>query len=185
MADRNGMTMINLILLLTVWLSHASYTECWSNNLLARGERNLSSRTRRKPLTSMPFPPLLPSSLHLQNEDKNDSSSSTPAVLYNDDAFGLVFLSSLFVAKDYTFAAIFASLSFLAVIMIQFAGVKFTPLAPGFVAAVSLVITTIVGNVVTDVMPEDIAVPVEVAASAVSLVWGFIQTTRDNQYLKR
>lgn len=178
--------MINLILLLTVWLSHASYIECWSNNLLARGERNLSSRTRRTPFTSNAFLPLLTSSsLHLQNEDKSDSSSSTPAVLYNDDAFGLVFLSSLFVAKDYTFAAIFASLSFLAVIMIQFAGVKFTPLAPGFVAAVSLVITTIVGNVVTDVMPEDIAVPVEVAASAVSLVWGFIQTTRDNQYLKR
>jgi hypothetical protein len=42
-----------------------------------------------------------------------------------------------------------------------------------------IVITFFVGNVVTDEIPVDIAVPVEIAASAISLVWGFIQTTRD------
>lgn len=175
---------MKLLLLLTVWLSHVSYVECWSIRQASRGEHNLPSRTRRALASTPLFPsPSSSSCLHSQSDDKDASSSTSPTVLYNDDAFGLVFLSSLFVAKDYTFAATFASLSFLAVIMVQFAGVTFTPLAPGFVALMSLFVTAIVGNgfELTDVIPEDIALPVEVAASAVSLAWGFIQTTRDDK----
>jgi hypothetical protein len=44
-----------------------------------------------------------------------------------------------------------------------------------------IVITFFVRNVVTDEILVDIAVPMEIAASAISLVWVFIQTTRDNQ----
>lgn len=134
-------------LFLTGLLSHASCIECWSNSL--RGERNLICHQEHRERIRVNALSVTIIFYTLASDDNNDSSSSTRTVsLYNDDAFGLGFLSSLFVAKDYTFAATFASLSFLAVIMVQFAGVKFTSLVPrlcGFI-----VITFIVGNVVTE-----------------------------------
>lgn len=177
---------MNLIILFTVWLAQASFIECWSSNPIRLSPRVVTfhSGSSRIPRRHLPPPThmlslMLSTPLQAQNDNNNDNSS--PSVLYNDDAFGLVFLSSFFVAKDYTFSAIFASLSFLAVILVQFGGVKFSPLIPGFVAIISLIVTSLVGNVVTDVIPEEIALPVELAACAISLVWGFVQTTRENE----
>jgi hypothetical protein len=44
-------------------------------------------------------------SLGARNNKEEGGTSSTQPIVYNDDAFGVVFLSSIFVAKDYIFAA--------------------------------------------------------------------------------
>jgi hypothetical protein len=103
------------------------------------------------------------------NDDEQGAPNTQP-IVYNDDAFGLVLLSSIFVAKDYTFAACFALLSMLSAGLVQFQVTKFTPLIPGMVALVSYAISRIIVGV-----PNE-AVPVELVTCAVSLAWGYIQT---------
>ena len=60
----------------------------------------------------------------------------------------------------------------------QFGGVKFQPLLPGLVAILSLIVTMIVGNLAGP-LPEEVAIPAEMATCAVSLVWGLAQTRKN------
>jgi hypothetical protein len=109
-----------------------------------------------------------------RNKEEDGPSNNQP-VFYNDDAFGLVLLSSLFVAKDYTFATCFGLLSMLAVVLVKFEVTKFTPLLPGLVALLSYAVSRIIVGV-----PEE-AVPVELATCVVSLAWGYFQTATRRQ----
>jgi len=184
------LTMVNLLLLCTVWLSRISVADCWSGrSVVWRQQLPLTTDSLHISIGTASgrwYPgvtPRRPSSfLCAQNDKDKDTGSDELRVLYNDDAFGLVFLSSIFIAKDYTFAACFAAVSFVAVILVQFGGVKFNPLFPGLVAVVSFIVSSIAGNVVAAVVPEEVAIPVELGACAVSLVWGLIQATKDSEY---
>lgn len=163
-----------LLLLSAVLLALPLIAECWISRAIQHRQHFL--------LTSSSF-----SSSTLQRNWRHDvvlrakNDKENLDGVYNDDAFGLVFLSSFFVAKDYTFSACFGALSMIAFVFVQFRGVPFNPILPGAVALASLLLKSIIGNVVTDVIPEDTALPVELGASVVSLVWGFIQMTRENQ----
>jgi len=73
----------------------------------------------------------------------NEESDNESFEKYNDDAFGLVFLTSLFISKDYCFCTIFTVLSFIAVIgtnqlQIWKADDKWLP---GVMALASLILT--------------------------------------------
>ena len=113
------------LVLLTVCLSLATYqyTEGWSSR---------SDVLRQISTTNIPFHrrgysyPFLqarcnssPSSFLYAQNDKGDPSSDVITVLYNDDAFGLVFLSAFFVVNDYTFAACFGVLSMVAALLVS------------------------------------------------------------------
>lgn len=176
-------TTMKLLLLFSLLLSQSTAVKGWNSRAFPL-RQHVSSTTKSLSSSfssvSHSRVPHFTSFLNARNGNSENDSSDRTEVVYNDDAFGLIFLSSFFVAKDYTFAACFGALSFLAVILVQFGGFRFNPLLPGLVAISSFIVTSIVGNVVTDAVPEDAAIPVELGATAVSLIWGLIQATREN-----
>ena len=61
---------------------------------------------------------------------------------YNDDAFGLLFLSGLLVEHDTPFAATFGILSGITAFAVKRAVIPFVPLLPGTIAAISFIVAT-------------------------------------------
>jgi hypothetical protein len=117
-----------------------------------------------------------------KNNEEEAGASNTQLILvpivpivYNDDAFGLVFLTSTFFAEDYTFVVCFGLLSMLVASLVQFQVTKFTPLIPGTAALVSYAISRIIVGV-----PNE-TVPVELVTCVVLLAWGYIQTMTGKQ----
>jgi hypothetical protein len=148
----------------------ATYTECWVKGSIH--SRWMISTTARLRVRHDQLSNLLSSSAVVRARNKDgDGPLNTQPVFYNDDAFGLVLFSSLFVAKDYTFARCFGALSMLAVVLVKFQMTKFTPLLPGLLALLSYAISRIIVG-----SPEE-AVPVELATCLVSLAWGYSQKT--------
>jgi hypothetical protein len=99
--------------------------------------------------------------------DENKKVSS----FYNDDAFGLVFLTALCVENDVAFGGIFGILSGLAAVAVKNGAVSFVPLLPGATAAVALAL----GQGIHAARGEDVGSVWEIATCVVSIGWGLVQ----------
>jgi len=80
---------------------------------------------------------------------KNDNNSNDKVQLfYNDDAFGLIFLSSSLVLHDYLFATIFVLVSATIATSVNNGKIKFQPIIPGIVAMTSVLISVIAPSII-------------------------------------
>lgn len=113
------------------------------------------------------------------------------SVYYNDDAFGLVFLSASLVIKDFSFAGAFLLLSAIAASAsnANIANtVKFLPVIPGIVAFAALAISKVEPFAETaQSLGGDFVVPIDEQGSqlelilcSISLIWGMIQQVRSD-----
>jgi len=82
----------------------------------------------------------LPTLLRQKNKDKMNIEKPSSQSLYNDDAFGLIFLTSLLALHDISFAFLFLALSFLgsATSVVTTRSERVITILPGFVAISSL-----------------------------------------------
>jgi len=127
---------------------------------------------------------------NIEYEEKKDSK---PLIAeYNDDAFGLVFLSGCFVARDVIFAAIFLGCSAVTTIAVRQRVISFSNQVPAIVAGISLGLATSVsmilfgssdpnllvsnGGIVWEwvTAKSDHAIQVELAVCSISVVYGFV-----------
>lgn len=111
---------------------------------------------------------------------------------YNDDAFGLVFLSASLVSRDFSFAGSFMLLSAIGA-TISNANVanikKFQPVLPGIVAFAALATSKFeLFAVAAQRLGGDFVVPLdergsqlELLVCSISLVWGIIQQVRSGK----
>ena len=72
------------------------------------GIHGLRPNYQKPAVNSTPFP------MKKEGDTKGTATKSRDIIGYNDDCFGLVFLSGLLIAKDYVFCSTFAALSFVA-----------------------------------------------------------------------
>ena len=118
------------------------------------------------------------SKLNPEVDSSTESSPASPSSrFYNDDAFGLVFLSSAIAIKDEVFASIFLAFSASAALMVFSEKVSFTHRLPAAVAAVTLALSTLAGNFgihSRDPLPN--AIELESAVCFVSVAWGLWRT---------
>eukprot|EP00586_Coscinodiscus_wailesii_P003115 CAMPEP_0172492118 /NCGR_PEP_ID=MMETSP1066-20121228/23137_1 /TAXON_ID=671091 /ORGANISM="Coscinodiscus wailesii, Strain CCMP2513" /LENGTH=185 /DNA_ID=CAMNT_0013261551 /DNA_START=324 /DNA_END=881 /DNA_ORIENTATION=+ len=114
---------------------------------------------------------------------KKPKTSLAPSFIegYNDDAFGLILLSSIFAAKDYTFSAIFIALSFAAVVTSQredFVLKENKERLAGFVACLSFVFGVGVNSVLGG-SEEGVFLSagqmLELGTCLISLIWVFLK----------
>ena len=115
------------------------------------------------------------------------------AAYYNDDAFGLIFLSASLVIRDFSFAGSFMLLSAVAAATVSNANVanikNFQPLLPGVVAFAALATSKIEPfAAVAQRVGGDFVVPLdergsqlELIVCSISLVWGIIQQSRSGE----
>ena len=115
------------------------------------------------------------------------------ATYYNDDAFGLIFLSASLVIRDFSFAGSFMLLSAVAAATVSNANVanikKFQPLLPGIVAFAALATSKIEPfAAAAQRVGGDFVVPLdergsqlELIVCSISLVWGIIQQSRSGE----
>lgn len=116
-----------------------------------RSHETLSSIYKRQPFSSSDINDKTRnsrSSSKLQSKRPNDlnDSGTLKGVFYNDDAFGLVFLTSLFIVQDYNFCAVFGGLSFASTIFFRKKEdsnetYRISLIVPGILALVSFVLT--------------------------------------------
>ena len=121
--------------------------------------------------------------------DDGDDRSVTSTVYYNDDAFGLVFLTASLVVRDFSFAAAFLLLSAIAATLsnANVADIKSTPILPGIIAFAALAASKIEPFASTArSLGGDFAVPldeqgsqIELIVCSISLVWCIIQQVRN------
>jgi hypothetical protein len=113
------------------------------------------------------------SSLVTLRQQTNDNSN------YNDDAFGLIFLTTLFAEQDVTFAGTFGVLSGVTALLVKTNVLEFRPLIPGLVAVGSLL-----GMAATTpaLHPNDVSQQ-QVIVCAISMIWSVVQEfqQRDEQ----
>jgi hypothetical protein len=133
-----------------------------------------------------------PASLFAEKyRDLRGNSGDAAIVEYNDDAFGLVFLSGSFVARDVVFSAIFLLLSALAAIAVRQKKISFSNRIPPLVAGTSLGLATLftillsssssdglvsTGGILSDWMGAKslTAIQVELAVCSISILYGFV-----------
>jgi len=109
-------------------------------------------------------------------------------VYYNDDAFGLVFLTASLVVRDFSFAAAFLLLSAIAATLsnANVADIKSTPILPGVIAFAALAASKIEPFAfAAQSLGGDFVVPldeqgsqIELIVCSISLVWCIIQQVR-------
>lgn len=122
---------------------------------------------------------------------KSDDELGTAIADYNDDAFGLVFLSGSFVARDVIFSAIFVVFSALATIAVRRKLIVGSNRIPALVAGASLGLATLLSMVLSSTSPEslassgssitnwldaksDTAIQVEAAVCSLSILYGLV-----------
>ena len=95
---------------------------------------------------------------------------------YNDDAFGLIFLTGLLVEHDWPFAATFGILSGIAATAVKRVVLPFVPLLPGTIAAISFLVATGIHATHSNegFLWRDIS-KLEMTVCTVSIVWGVLQ----------
>lgn len=91
---------------------------------------------------------------------------------YNDDAFGLVFLSSFVVEHDNVFAGTFGVLSAVAAILVRSKVLAYRPLIPGIVALATVLTLTALRP--TSFHPDNLTL-LQLGVCSVSLAWSIIQ----------
>jgi hypothetical protein len=99
---------------------------------------------------------------------------------YNDDAFGLVFLTGGVLSQDVDFVASFAALSAIAAIGTNVGLVAKDERAPAAVAMLTLLITPVISSLRQSGSLEQLAspVPVEIGLCSISAVWAFVNWSR-------
>ena len=113
------------------------------------------------------------------DNDDDDEKANEREPSYNDDAFGLVFLTTLLVLNDRLFATVFAVASFFSVIAVRQSYNKQVVVLPGVTAFAALAITTIIRyctNIVAVVDDDSIidnisSLHYELVLCCVSLGW--------------
>ena len=126
-------------------------------------------------------------------ENDDGDIDGRDATYYNDDAFGLVFLSASLVSRDFSFAGSFMLLSSIAAATVNNTSVanikKFQPVLPGIVAFAALVTSKIEPfAAAAQLLGGDFVVPLDERGSqlqlivcSISLVWGIIQQMRSGE----
>lgn len=97
---------------------------------------------------------------------------------YNDDAFGLVFLSSFVVEHDNAFAGTFGVLSTVAAILVRSKVIEYRPLIPGIVAVCTVLALTALTP--TELHPDNVT-RLQLGVCAVSLAWSIIQEVQQQK----
>jgi hypothetical protein len=105
----------------------------------------------------------------LTDDEKNYSSQ----LEYNDDAFGLIFLSSFVVEHDNSFAATFGILSAFAAIFVRQRILQSTPLIPGLVALATLLV--IQTPIFSNLRPDSIS-SLQAGSCILSFVWSVVKS---------
>jgi hypothetical protein len=111
-------------------------------------------------------------------------SSKPPKIIgYNDDAFGLVFLSGGLLTKDADFAGTFLILSAIAAASTSAGVVKTDTRLPGAVAVLTILISPIVASLRATGSLESLAPPdpIEIGLCTVSFIWAFVIWLREKQ----
>mmetsp|Transcript_31236 Transcript_31236/g.75174 ORF Transcript_31236/g.75174 Transcript_31236/m.75174 type:complete len:201 (+) Transcript_31236:2312-2914(+) len=153
------------------YLSRKSST--WNELMPQNNNQKVGSLTTKK--TSSPRPSFLLYAGKGTDDGNNKSGATKQMVGYNDDAFGLVFLTGGILSKDPDFVVTFVVLSAIAAIASNSQSVD-TRL-PGLVAMATLVLTPIVaylhGTIVDGTGIWAAPQPVEIGLCFVSLAWSF------------
>lgn len=116
------------------------------------------------------------------NENNNKSRSKKPPMVgYNDDAFGLIFLSGGLLSQDVDFVVTFVTLSAIAAIFAS--NNNSDTRLPGLVAMTTLGLTPIVAYLHATIVNGQgmwtVPQPVEIGLCLVSLVWSFVKWTQE------
>ena len=124
--------------------------------------------------------------------EKNQHQSTAESVTvleYNDDAFGLVFLSASFVARDVVFSTIFVLISAAAAIAVRQKTISFSNQLPAVVAGISLGLSMLLNVLLSS--PANLAstegllfdwladksasaMQVELVTCSISIIYGFV-----------
>lgn len=117
----------------------------------------------------------LKSDFSLQSSPRNGSDQG-----YNDDAFGLIFLSGGILAKDVDFSGTFLVLSALAATCTTVGTIKVDERIPAAVAFMTLLIAPIEASLRLSGSLGSVAPPslVEVGLCTVSTSWAFVKWSR-------
>ena len=99
---------------------------------------------------------------------------------YNDDAFGLVFLTGGVLSQDVDFVASFAALSAIAAIGTNVGLVAKDERAPAAVAMITILITPVISSLRQSGSLEQLAspMPVEIGLCSISAIWAFVNWSR-------
>lgn len=118
---------------------------------------------------------LIRSDFSLQNSPSNDGDQG-----YNDDAFGLIFLSGGILAKDVDFSGTFLALSAIAATCTTVGTIKFDERIPAAVALMTLLISPFESSLRLFGSLGSIAPPslVELALCTVSATWAFVKWSK-------
>lgn len=102
---------------------------------------------------------------------------------YNDDAFGLVFLTGGVISQDVEFVATFASLSAIAAISTSAGLLKKDERVPAAVALLTLLVSPFVSSLVQSGSLENIAapMPVEIGLCTISAIWAFVNWSQEKE----
>jgi len=114
------------------------------------------------------------SDFSLQNSPSNGDQG------YNDDAFGLIFLSGGILAKDVDFSGTFLVLSAIAATCTTIGTIKFDERIPGAIAFMTLLISPIESSLRLSGSLGSIAPPslVELGLCTVSATWAFVKWSK-------
>mmetsp|Transcript_6993 Transcript_6993/g.10200 ORF Transcript_6993/g.10200 Transcript_6993/m.10200 type:complete len:169 (-) Transcript_6993:75-581(-) len=117
---------------------------------------------------------LIRSDFSLQNSPSNGDQG------YNDDAFGLIFLSGGILAKDVDFSGTFLVLSAIAATCTTIGTIKFDERIPAAVAFMTLLISPIESSLRLSGSLGSVAPPslVELGLCTVSAAWAFVKWSK-------
>ncbi len=102
---------------------------------------------------------------------------------YNDDAFGLVFLTGGVLSRDADFVATFATLSAAAAVFAGMGLVAKDERAPAAVATATLLLSPFVASMRQHGSLEYLSppIPVEIGVCLISVVWSFVNKSREEK----
>ena len=102
---------------------------------------------------------------------------------YNDDAFGLVFLTGGFLSQDVDFVATFASLSAAAATFTGIGLVAKDERAPAAVATATLLLSPFVASIRQHGSLHYLSppIPVEIGVCLISVIWSFVNKSREER----
>ena len=109
-----------------------------------------------------------------------DYKSPDEANSYNDDAFGLVFITGGIISKDVDFVGTFLALSAIAATSTNAGFIEKDDRAPAAVALLTLLITPVVSSLRQTGSLESMTPPmtVEIGLCAASAIWAFVNWSR-------
>lgn len=174
----NTRTKVTVVLLLLIaWCEHTvtANARCVTAFHANHGTSAME-RHRSMALEGFSKPSLPP--LYNNNNNNNDDDQISNFG-YNDDAFGLIFLTALFIENDIPFASTFGILSGIVAASVKNGVISFQPLLPGVTALVALGVARGVVDVARGER-NNASLALEGAVCAVSVGWGIVQQQNIN-----